>query len=53
LEDAWSAAIWCWAPAPATAHSWPLLDPRECGAKVVEHARAAEIALVFGRETPA
>jgi len=30
---------------------WPLLDPRECGAKVVEHAaQQAQIALVFGRE---
>ncbi|GGU70271.1 tRNA (cytidine/uridine-2'-O-)-methyltransferase TrmJ [Pseudomonas laurentiana] len=30
---------------------WPMLDPRECGAKVVEDAgQGAEIALVFGRE---
>ncbi|WP_260963198.1 tRNA (cytosine(32)/uridine(32)-2'-O)-methyltransferase TrmJ [Pseudomonas citri] len=30
---------------------WPLLDPRECGAKVVEEAaQGFEIALVFGRE---
>ena len=30
---------------------WPLLDPRECGQKVVdEAAQGAEIALVFGRE---
>ncbi|MDD0973853.1 tRNA (cytosine(32)/uridine(32)-2'-O)-methyltransferase TrmJ [Pseudomonas fontis] len=30
---------------------WPLLDPRECGAKVIEQAgEGAEIALVFGRE---
>ncbi|QXI37680.1 tRNA (cytosine(32)/uridine(32)-2'-O)-methyltransferase TrmJ [Pseudomonas xantholysinigenes] len=30
---------------------WPLIDPRECGAKAVEHARGGEeIALVFGRE---
>ena len=30
---------------------WPLLDPRECGTKVVEEAAGgAEIALVFGRE---
>ena len=30
---------------------WPLLDPRECGTKVVEEAgQGAEIALVFGRE---
>ena len=30
---------------------WPLLDPRECGQKVVEEAgQGAEIALVFGRE---
>ncbi|KTC21177.1 RNA methyltransferase [Pseudomonas putida] len=30
---------------------WPLLDPRECGAKVVEQAgEGAEVALVFGRE---
>lgn len=30
---------------------WPLLDPRECGSKVIEQAgEGAEIALVFGRE---
>ncbi|MBA1201863.1 tRNA (cytosine(32)/uridine(32)-2'-O)-methyltransferase TrmJ [Pseudomonas capeferrum] len=30
---------------------WPLVDPRECGSKVIEHARQGEeIALVFGRE---
>ncbi|MDZ5603329.1 tRNA (cytosine(32)/uridine(32)-2'-O)-methyltransferase TrmJ [Pseudomonas sp. RP23018S] len=30
---------------------WPMLDPRECGAKAVEHAAGGEqIALVFGRE---
>jgi tRNA (cytidine32/uridine32-2'-O)-methyltransferase len=30
---------------------WPLLDPRECGTKVVEEAaQGTEIALVFGRE---
>jgi tRNA (cytidine32/uridine32-2'-O)-methyltransferase len=30
---------------------WPLIDPRECGRKVVEHAALdEEIALVFGRE---
>ncbi|MFZ5934669.1 tRNA (cytosine(32)/uridine(32)-2'-O)-methyltransferase TrmJ [Pseudomonas putida] len=30
---------------------WPLIDPRECGAKAVEHATGGEeIALVFGRE---
>jgi len=30
---------------------WPLLDPRECGTKVVERAaQGEEIALVFGRE---
>lgn len=30
---------------------WPLLDPRECGTKVVEEAaQGIEIALVFGRE---
>ncbi|AIR88082.1 tRNA (cytosine(32)/uridine(32)-2'-O)-methyltransferase TrmJ [Pseudomonas cremoricolorata] len=30
---------------------WPMLDPRECGVKAVEHARGGEqIALVFGRE---
>ncbi|QKZ03287.1 MULTISPECIES: tRNA (cytosine(32)/uridine(32)-2'-O)-methyltransferase TrmJ [Pseudomonas] len=30
---------------------WPLLDPRECGAKSIEEAaRGGEIALVFGRE---
>ncbi|MCI0992908.1 tRNA (cytosine(32)/uridine(32)-2'-O)-methyltransferase TrmJ [Pseudomonas sp. ICMP22404] len=30
---------------------WPMLDPRECGTKVVEEAaQGIEIALVFGRE---
>ncbi len=30
---------------------WPLIDPRECGAKAVEHASGGEdVALVFGRE---
>ena len=30
---------------------WPLIDPRECGTKSVEHAaQGEEIALVFGRE---
>ncbi|MEN4825364.1 tRNA (cytosine(32)/uridine(32)-2'-O)-methyltransferase TrmJ [Pseudomonas sp. P39-UII1] len=30
---------------------WPLIDPRECGAKAVAHAVGGEeIALVFGRE---
>ncbi|MFK0086785.1 tRNA (cytosine(32)/uridine(32)-2'-O)-methyltransferase TrmJ [Pseudomonas sp. NPDC090755] len=30
---------------------WPLVDPRECGAKVIEEAaQGMEIALVFGRE---
>ena len=30
---------------------WPMLDPRECGTKVVEEAaQGFEIALVFGRE---
>ena len=30
---------------------WPLIDPRECGAKAVEHGIGGEeIALVFGRE---
>ena len=30
---------------------WPLIGPRECGAKAVEHAASGEaVALVFGRE---
>ncbi|WP_422417167.1 tRNA (cytosine(32)/uridine(32)-2'-O)-methyltransferase TrmJ [Pseudomonas sp. GZD-222] len=30
---------------------WPLVDPRECGSKAIEHAlEGEEIALVFGRE---
>ena len=30
---------------------WPLLSPRECGAKVIEQAgQGVEVALVFGRE---
>lgn len=30
--------------------SWPMLNPRECGAKVVEEGRNGKVALVFGRE---
>jgi len=30
--------------------SWPMLDPRECGAKVVEEGHKGKVALVFGRE---
>ncbi len=30
--------------------SWPMLDPRECGAKVVAEGRKHKVALVFGRE---
>lgn len=30
--------------------SWPMLEPRECGKKVVEEGRNAKVALVFGRE---
>lgn len=31
--------------------AWPMLDPRECGAKVVEEGRKHKVALVFGRES--
>lgn len=30
--------------------SWPMLEPRECGKKVVEEGRKHKVALVFGRE---
>jgi tRNA (cytidine32/uridine32-2'-O)-methyltransferase len=30
--------------------SWPMLDPRECGSKVVSEGRVHKVALVFGRE---
>lgn len=30
--------------------SWPMLEPRECGKKVVEEGQNAKVALVFGRE---
>lgn len=30
--------------------SWPMLDPRECGQKVVTEAHQHKVALVFGRE---
>ena len=30
--------------------SWPMLDPRECGAEVVEEGHKGKVALVFGRE---
>ncbi len=29
---------------------WPMLNPRECGDKIVSEARAHKVALVFGRE---
>ncbi|WP_261817470.1 tRNA (cytosine(32)/uridine(32)-2'-O)-methyltransferase TrmJ [Vibrio gallicus] len=29
---------------------WPMLEPRECGAKFVENGQSAPVALVFGRE---
>ncbi|MBT0585723.1 tRNA (cytosine(32)/uridine(32)-2'-O)-methyltransferase TrmJ [Alteromonas oceanisediminis] len=31
-------------------HSWPMLDPRECGVKLVEEVTHYPVALVFGRE---
>ncbi|MEN8166088.1 MAG: tRNA (cytosine(32)/uridine(32)-2'-O)-methyltransferase TrmJ [Pseudomonadota bacterium] len=31
--------------------SWPVLTPRECGAKLVEEAAEEPVALVFGRES--
>lgn len=31
--------------------SWPMLDPRECGKKVVEEGGKHKVALVFGRES--
>lgn len=30
--------------------SWPMLEPRECGKKVVEEGQNSKVALVFGRE---
>jgi len=30
---------------------WPMLNPRECGAKLVEEAKQYPVALVFGRES--
>lgn len=30
---------------------WPMLDPRECGAKLVKEAHDFPVALVFGRES--
>ncbi len=30
--------------------SWPMLEPRECGKKVVQEGQAGKVALVFGRE---
>ncbi|MGD9660998.1 MAG: tRNA (cytosine(32)/uridine(32)-2'-O)-methyltransferase TrmJ [Porticoccaceae bacterium] len=29
---------------------WPLLNPRECGRKVISEARAHQVAMIFGRE---
>jgi TrmH family RNA methyltransferase len=29
---------------------WPLLSPRECGARIVAEARTGDVGLVFGRE---
>lgn len=31
-------------------HSWPMLEPRECGVKLVEEVVQYPVALVFGRE---
>lgn len=31
--------------------SWPMLDSRECGAKLIEEAKNFKVALVFGRES--
>lgn len=31
-------------------HSWPMLNPRECGLKLVEEMTQYPVALVFGRE---
>ena len=31
-------------------HSWPMLEPRECGAKLVQEVEKYPVALVFGRE---
>ena len=31
--------------------SWSMLDPRQCGERVVEAARETDVALVFGRES--
>jgi tRNA (cytidine32/uridine32-2'-O)-methyltransferase len=30
---------------------WPMLDPRECGAKLIQEANNFPVALVFGRES--
>ena len=30
--------------------SWPMVEPRECGEKMVEGAKSGPVALVFGRE---
>ncbi|EWH09765.1 RNA methyltransferase, TrmH family, group 1 [Catenovulum agarivorans DS-2] len=30
--------------------SWPVMDPRESGVKLVEEAQTGEVALIFGRE---
>ena len=29
---------------------WPMLEPRECGEKIIAEAHSAKVALVFGRE---
>ncbi|MCM2680152.1 tRNA (cytosine(32)/uridine(32)-2'-O)-methyltransferase TrmJ [Echinimonas agarilytica] len=31
-------------------HSWPMLEPRECGEKIMQEAPKYPVALVFGRE---
>lgn len=31
-------------------HSWPMLEPRECGVKLVDEVNNYPVALVFGRE---
>lgn len=31
-------------------HSWPMLDPRDCGVKLIQEVAKYPVALVFGRE---
>jgi TrmH family RNA methyltransferase len=51
LEEALTGCHWViGTSARSRTIAWPLLNPRECGARAVAEAGQGEVALVFGRE---